>query len=258
MLQQTAGVRSTVRSAGRRVPRRWILVVVAVLAVGASERWDGPVTMEVVARSTTRLAEAAGSRLSPGPSPGSAGEIHLTFDDGPHLTYTPQVLDVLAAHDAAAVFYPIGNQVPDGAALLRRAVAEGHRIGNHTWDHDMLRGIDETGFALAVDRTQDAIGRELGAPARCLRPPGGALDGAVEARAAARGMSITLWTVDPSDWRRPGASAIADRVLAEAGDGDVVLLHDGGGDRSQTVAALDEILDELSGRGYRFTPVPGC
>lgn len=229
-----------------------------MLVVGASERWDGPFTVTAIGRGTARLAEAAGARLAPGPVPGSAGEIHLTFDDGPDPTFTPQLLDVLAEHDAAAVFYPIGSQVPGGAGLLRRAVAAGHRIGNHTWDHDLLRGVDDAGFERAVRRAQVEIERVVGAAPRCLRPPGGAIDDTTEARAAAIGMSVTLWTVDPSDWRRPGTSTIVERVLAEVGDGDVVLLHDGGGDRGQTVAALDEILGELSDRGYRFTPVPGC
>lgn len=242
----------------RRLPRRWLALGVVLLAVGASERWDGPFTTAAIGRGTARVAEAAGARLAPGPAPGSAGEIHLTFDDGPHLTYTPQILDVLAEHDAIAVFYPIGNQVPGGAALVRRAVAEGHRIGNHTWDHDLLRGIDDAGFERTVGRTQDAIVRASGVAPRCLRPPGGAVDVATASRAATRDMTISLWSIDPSDWERPGTSTIVERVLAEAGDGDVILLHDGGGDRGQTVSALDEILGELSVRGYRFTAVPGC
>lgn len=225
--------------------------------VGASERWDGPFTASAIVSTTGRIAEAAVTKLSSEP-PGSAGEIHLTFDDGPHLTFTPQILDVLADHDATAVFYPIGNQVPGGAAMLRRAVEEGHRIGNHTWNHDDLRGIDDAGFERAVARTSEEIERATGVVPRCLRPPGGAVDDRTVARAEALGMSITLWTVDPADWRRPGAGEIVDRVSDVVHDGDIVLLHDGGGDRSQTVEALDDLLSELSRRGYVFTAVPGC
>ena len=141
---------------------------------------------------------------------------------------------------------------------MRRTIAEGHRIGNHTWQHDALDGIDDTGFDQVVGRTQDAIEAVTGTTPRCLRPPGGAVGPDTASQAASAGLTVTMWTIDPHDWARPGSSTIVARVLERVGDGDIVLLHDGGGDRSQTVAALDRILDELSDRGYRFPPLPAC
>jgi peptidoglycan/xylan/chitin deacetylase (PgdA/CDA1 family) len=100
--------------------------------------------------------------------------------------------------------------------------------------------------------TSAAIGRATGARPRCLRPPYGSVDAASADQARALGLRLTMWDVDPYDWRRPGAGVIAGRVLSRVRSGDVVLLHDGGGDRSQTVAALQQVLASLSARGFRF------
>jgi peptidoglycan/xylan/chitin deacetylase (PgdA/CDA1 family) len=104
-----------------------------------------------------------------------------------------------------------------------------------------------------VDATSAVIGRATGAPVRCLRPPYATVDAASADQARARGLRLVLWDVDSNDWRRPGAAAIAGRVLGRVRSGDVVLLHDGGGNRTQTVAALDQVLASLSARGFRFS-----
>ncbi len=228
-----------------------MLLVVVVVA------WfqDGPPTPDHVSAGDEIESEAY---VAPDVRPAAVGEVHFTFDDGPSLTNTGRILDVLAKHDATAVFFPIGNQVAGGAELLRRAVADGHRIGNHTWNHDSLDGISAAGFDATVGQTQAAIERATGVVPRCLRPPKGAIDADTRARAAELGMSVELWTVDPQDWRRPGGNAITLAVLDKVDDGDVVLLHDGGGSDDGTIAALDAILGELAGRGFRFTAIPGC
>lgn len=262
----------------RRFPRRWIAAVVIVTAIVASERWGGPLSLENIRSGVSSAAETVSDRFGldnddqsvdmPDPvvnvevtaaaPDGDGPVVYLTFDDGPHLAYTPQILDTLAEHDAKAVFFPIGNQVAAGTALLQRAVAEGHRVGNHTWNHDRLAGISTDRFNTVVGRTQSAIATAAGTTPVCLRPPGGKTDGRTAQLSHDAGLRVVMWTVDPSDWSTPGASAIADRVLEHAGDGDIVLLHDGGGDRAQTVEALDRILDELSDRGFRFPVLPGC
>jgi peptidoglycan/xylan/chitin deacetylase (PgdA/CDA1 family) len=250
---QTGRVRSEERR--RRVPIRYIVVIVVVALVAGSERWDGPFTFEALQRagaSATGVAEA-----EPVPTR-VVGEIHLTFDDGPHVTWTPQILDVLAEHGATATFFPIGNQVEGGQDLMRRAVAEGHRIGNHTWDHDRLVRIDEAAFDGTVGRTTDAIRNATGLTPTCLRPPQGVIDEATRSLARSRGLTIEMWTIDPQDWNQPGSRAIVDAVVDRVTAGDVVLLHDGGGDRSRTVRALDRMLDRLDRAGFRFTALPGC
>jgi len=239
----------------RRFPRRYRLLVVVLLAIGLSERFAGPFTVDAVGGTVAAAVNGVVDRLGGQPD---AGEIHLSFDDGPSLEATPQILDILAKYDATAVFFPVGTQVDGGQAQLRRAVAEGHRIGNHTWNHDSLRGISALDFRSTVGRTQNAILNATGVAPTCLRPPGGRVDENARALAAAAGMSVELWTVDPEDWKRPGRAAIESGVVDQVESGAVVLLHDGGGDREQTVEALDGILDTLSDRGYRFTAMPGC
>ncbi len=250
---QTGEVAATTRL--RRMPIRYVVLGLVVALVMGSERWDGPFTFEALQRAGAAATGAAPTDPMAGRED---GDIHLTFDDGPHGTWTAEILDVLAEHGAVATFFPIGNQVDDGEALLRRAVAEGHRIGNHTWDHDRLVGIDEAEFDDVVGRTAGAITDSTGLTPTCLRPPGGEIDDDAQQWARSRGLSVEMWTVDPQDWREPGADAIVDDVIARVTAGDVVLLHDGGGDRSQTVRALDRLLDRLDRAGFDFTALPGC
>ncbi len=167
--------------------------------------------------------------------------MRLTFDDGPGAQ-TAAVLDLLAEHGCRATFFLVGGQVAAGADLVRRMVADGHTVGNHAWDHLRLPELDDGEIERQLRRTSEAIAAVTGAPPTVFRPPYGARDDRVDRAAAALGMQTLLWDVDPADWTRPGVEAIA-RVIATAGPDDVVVLHDGRGDRSQTVAALRLALD---------------
>jgi peptidoglycan-N-acetylglucosamine deacetylase len=191
----------------------------------------------------------------PARAAGSGGVVYLTFDDGPTPAWTPRVLELLARHRARATFFVVGRNAATWPGLVRRAYAAGHGIGNHTWNHRRLPGLRGGRWRAEVGATGAAIRRATGARARCLRPPYGTLDAASAYRARAQGLRLVLWDVDSNDWRRPGAAAIAGRVLGRVRSGDVVLLHDGGGDRGQTVAALGQVLASLSGRGFRFSPL---
>jgi peptidoglycan/xylan/chitin deacetylase (PgdA/CDA1 family) len=200
-----------------------------------------------------RATPAAGvARPSRAPAPRSAGVVYLTFDDGPTPTWTPRVLDLLARYRARATFFVVGRSAATWPGLVRRSYAAGHGVGNHTWSHRRLTGLRGRGLTAEVGATSAVIGRATGARPRCLRPPYGTVDAASVYQARALGLRLTMWDVDPYDWRRPGAGVIAGRVLSRVGSGDVVLLHDGGGDRSQTVAALQQVLASLSARGFRF------
>lgn len=182
--------------------------------------------------------------------------VYLTFDDGPHPTYTPQVLDLLARFEAKATFFNVGQQVAANPALVKRMVSEGHKVENHTWSHVDLRKVGEEQFASEVDATSKAI-VDAGAPkVGCLRPPYGAKNQDVETRADAEGLKLVLWNVDPQDWSRPGVDAIVSNVLGATKPGSIVLMHDGGGNRTQTVAALEQILTSLSSSGYTFAVLP--
>ena len=177
--------------------------------------------------------------------------MYLTFDDGPG-TSTRQVLDLLARYDAKATFFTIGSAAAAQAALTRRIVRDGHAIGNHTFSHADLTRLSPGEFAAEVERAEVTIRRITGTTTRWLRPPYGATNATVRSLAAAHGYRLALWDVDPQDWRRPGATRIASIVVANVRPGRIVLLHDGGGDRAQTVAALRQILATLSARGYAF------
>jgi peptidoglycan/xylan/chitin deacetylase (PgdA/CDA1 family) len=198
-------------------------------------------------------ASAAGAASS-----GQGAVVYLTFDDGPHPTYTPQLLDLLAAYEAQASFFVLGSQVVRFPDLVARLVRAGHAVGNHTWSHPRLPGLAPAALSRELLDTQDAIQRAAGITPACLRPPYGDRDAAVTARAAELGLRMTLWDLDPRDWARPATAAIVDHVLAQVRPGSVVLLHDGQRGREQTVAATAQLLAALTERGYELRALPGC
>jgi peptidoglycan-N-acetylglucosamine deacetylase len=177
--------------------------------------------------------------------------VYLTFDDGPGV-HTPKVLDLLKQYGAKATFYQNGGNVTARPATTKRAHQEGHSIQNHTWSHVDLRTVGAATFKSEVNRTDAAIRAQTNRTPTCLRPPYGAVNQTVRDRAAALRKGIRLWSVDTRDWARPGRAAIESRVLNGVRNGSVVLMHDAGGDRSQTVAALPKILKTLKARGYTF------
>jgi peptidoglycan/xylan/chitin deacetylase (PgdA/CDA1 family) len=180
--------------------------------------------------------------------------VALTFDDGPHPEHTEQVLAVLRDKDVTATFCLVGAQVDSYPELAEAIVRDGHVVCNHTVSHDMsLRYKRADVIDAELDDTQAAILRAAPeAEIRYFRAPGGYFAENLNRAASDRGLTPLGWSVESNDWRKPGAGAIRDTVLSEAHPEAVVLLHDGGGDRSQTVAALPEIIDGLADLGYTF------
>jgi peptidoglycan/xylan/chitin deacetylase (PgdA/CDA1 family)/uncharacterized protein YraI len=192
----------------------------------------------------------------------TAGEpIYFTFDDGPSPSWTPPVLDVLARYGAKATFFMVGQEIDQYPDVVRDVVESGHYVADHTWDHQSLEGVSEAEFVESVDSTRDALVSTasdlftLDGTVAYVRPPYGATDESTRAYAADLGMTMVMWDVDTMDWREPGAQQIATYVLDNAYPGAIVLMHDGGGDRSQTVTALETILPELAAQGYRFPTI---
>lgn len=193
------------------------------------------------------------------PAAGAAGPlaVALTFDDGPWPHTTQQMLTILSQRQAPATFFVVGRQVERYPELVRREVAAGMALGSHSYSHP--QPFDR----LPVARIRDEItrGRRTLVPLRIhpvgFRPPGGAASPAVTAAAQEFGDRTVLWSVDPADWQ-PGVTAnqLVQRVLAAARPGAIVLLHDGGGNRSATVAALPAIIDGLRRLGLTLTVVP--
>ncbi len=197
------------------------------------------------------------------PSHGEAGQpvVYLTFDDGPHASYTLPMLEILSHYDAVATFFVLGVQVQRFPDVLEQVVAGGHRIASHTVNHPSLANLTREEFIGEVAGGDEAIREVVGDradPLACLRPPYGAVDARTAPLAAELGKALVMWDVDPQDWRQPGAGQIASYVLSHASPGAIILMHDGGGGRSQTVAALDTVLAELSSRGYEFRGIPAC
>jgi peptidoglycan-N-acetylglucosamine deacetylase len=184
--------------------------------------------------------------------------IYLTFDDGPTVTHTVRILSLLDEYDARATFFQVGENATAHAGLTRAVVERGHALGNHSWNHRDMRKLSPGRLNRQITRTSDALHRITGGPITCLRPPYGAVNGRVRSAVRREKLAVKMWDVDPRDWKRPGAAAIARRVVSKADPGDVVLMHDGGGNRAQSVRALDRILRSLGKKGYRFETLPGC
>lgn len=181
----------------------------------------------------------------------TAREVALTFDDGP-WTLTGGFLDLLRRYEVPATFFLIGQNIAPHHALLERMVAEGHAIGNHTWGHLNVAG----GNLEQLRSTSDAIRAVTGVTPCVFRPPGGATGPALQAQAHALGMAGVLWSVDTDDWQLPGTATIVTRALHDATPGGIILMHDGGGPREATLAALPQIITGLRARGYRLVTVP--
>lgn len=207
----------------------------------------------VGALAATAALALVGVTLSAAPAAAASKSkvVYITFDDGPS-PYTPQVLKVLSQYGVHATFFEVGQMVAAHPSYTSQVYRQGNSVQNHSWSHPDLRKLTAAQFAYQVSATDRQITAHTGYRPCCLRPPYGAVNATVRARAAGLGKKIVLWTVDPRDWSRPGASAIRSRVLSQVRPGSVVLLHDGGGDRSQTVAALGGILRTLKAKGYTF------
>jgi peptidoglycan/xylan/chitin deacetylase (PgdA/CDA1 family) len=187
----------------------------------------------------------------------SIHQIALTFDDGPWYD-TPQFLDILERYGVHATFFQIGEQVPvyggAGGAVDRRILADGDMIGDHTWNHADVSG----GGRLAageIARAANAIKAATGFAPCLFRAPGGAVSAGLESEARSMGFTTIEWDVDPRDWATPGTTSIYHTVTSTAENGSIILQHDGGGNRSQTLAALPQEIQFFKHHGYKFVTI---
>ena len=189
--------------------------------------------------------------------PANRRVVALTFDDGPWYD-TPQFLSILEHYHVPATFFEIGEQIStygQGGAIERRMLADGDMIGDHTWSHpNVARG---GAFAAGQIRTTAAAIKQAthGFQPCLFRAPYGAVSGALISEVHSMGFAAIQWDVDPRDWARPGAGAIYSTVVANAHPGAIILQHDGGGDRSETLGALPREIQTLRSRGYQFETV---
>ena len=185
-------------------------------------------------------------------------EVALTFDDGPDPEHTPRVLETLDRYAVPATFFCVGAAARAHPDLLRRAADAGHLVANHTWSHPYLPDLSREELRWQVEATGSALAAAAGGSALpdMVRPPYGAYTPQVLGWLADQDATTVLWDVDSGDWQLPGPEAIAEQALRDARNGSILLLHDGGGDRTQTITALPVIIEALHSRGYRLVTVP--
>lgn len=182
-------------------------------------------------------------------------EVALTFDDGPSA-FTPKFLAVLNQTKTPATFFTVGNTYEGFTPAAQAAALNGYVVANHTWNHAGMNTLDAAGQNAQIDQANAAI-EGAGIPKPGLfRPPYGAYDATTVDIMKQRKMIMVLWSIDSQDWTLPGTDAIVQNVLSNISAGDIVLMHDGGGDRSQTLAALPRIIAGIKQKGLKPVTVP--
>lgn len=188
----------------------------------------------------------------------SAGKyVALTFDDGPHKEYTPEILDILKKYDAKATFFVIGSNAENCPEIIKREFDEGHEIGNHTYSHPKMREISLSQLTEEIEKTQRIVKDITGKAPVLFRSPGGYLDDGIIKTIENYECTPVLWSwrQDTRDWSRPPVKSVVDTVLNNLQNGDIILFHDYNLKGSPTPDALKVILPELIDRGYRFVTV---
>jgi peptidoglycan/xylan/chitin deacetylase (PgdA/CDA1 family) len=253
--RSSEAVHTLLPSGGGRV--RWLLLIATVLALFA------PVT------SLVNAPAIAAESACPNPTAGAVYRtpatypktVALTFDDGPSGGWTPQVLDILKANGIKATFFVIGENVRQNPALVRRTLAAGHQIGNHTDTHPNMPSLSATAQAQQMDAAATSIAAAGGSRVCFFRAPGGEFNPTTLQLARERGMSLIGWSNDTLDWAAPLSistsyqAGIVDRAINPVYDHPIVLMHDGspGNYRQNTVDSVQRVIDSYRSRGYVFT-----
>ena len=240
-----------------RLGRDWSVVSTSAITVGTKRQFSAklsakqrghwrvqvalPKTAAHVAATDTAMFKVVGAKV-----------IALTFDDGPWPTSTARIVSALSKGYAEATFFELGSQIGGRAALSRSVLAHGNAIGIHSWNHALMTRRSSSVNAKDLKQSLGALKKATEYKARWFRPPYGATNASLKKTAKSLGLGQVLWTVDTLDWKYRVKSSIVSRALAGAKDGGVILMHDGGGPRSATVAAVPTIIQKLRAKGYDF------
>ncbi|ATP42422.1 oligosaccharide deacetylase [Solibacillus sp. R5-41] len=181
--------------------------------------------------------------------------IALTFDDGPHKKYTNEVLDLLAKYEAKGTFFVVGEYAEKNPEVILRMHEEGHELANHTYSHPFKASVPK--LVKEIQQTNEVIFSITGYAPKLFRPVEGQYTDALIEAVVKDGYKVVMWSwhLDTEDWKDPGVKKIVDIVLKGTRKGNVVLFHDGGGNRKQTVEALSQILPTLQKEGYQFVTI---
>jgi peptidoglycan/xylan/chitin deacetylase (PgdA/CDA1 family) len=181
-------------------------------------------------------------------------EIALTFDDGPSPTYTEQILSILHRSKVKATFFLLGAHARSHPEMVRHIHTEGHLIGNHTWNHPELTMNNEMLIQKEMQTTSQQIADITGSYPEYFRPPYGSYNYNTLKLTNKLGLSTILWNIDTNDWQRRGTQSIFQEAT-RGKNGSIILMHDGGGDRSQTVAALPSIIEYYKKNNFHFVTI---
>ena len=182
-------------------------------------------------------------------------EVALTFDDGPNPTYTSQILAILQNYHVHATFFTVGWQIKAYPTLEQQEADQGNLVENHSWSHANFNTLTAESMNWQLTTTNDAVHKTTHIWPTLFRPPYGAYNSTLLNIATSLNLTTVTWNVDPRDWALPGTDAIISRVLSQTQNGSIILMHDGGGNRSQTVAALPTIIEQLQQRGFCLVTV---
>ncbi|CAA9237940.1 MAG: Peptidoglycan N-acetylglucosamine deacetylase [uncultured Chthoniobacterales bacterium] len=179
--------------------------------------------------------------------------IAMTFDDGPHATLTPKLLDMLAARKLKATFFVIGQNAVEYPDIMKRIVREGHELANHSWSHPNLGKMGDDGVRTQLQKTDEAIEAAAGKRTTLMRPPYGSITPRQKQwMYETFGYKTIIWDVDPFDWRRPGPGVIRDRIVNQTQPGSIILAHD---IHPGTIEAMPDTFDQLTAKGFKFATV---
>lgn len=181
--------------------------------------------------------------------------VALTFDDGPHPVYTPKILEILEEYGARATFFVVGSNADAHPELLKSAVAKGHEIGNHTYNHDHMAKLSEQEILDNIEQCSKTIERITGKAPSLFRPPEGVCNNEIKTVCYDKDLQIVLWSIDTRDWAHTPAAAICKNVRTNVKDGSIILMHDFTGKNSPTPEALRCIIPMLQELGYELVTV---
>jgi len=226
-----------------------------------SESTQKSISPQVISNQTQNLTKLVkipplmqGKIIKQVTTPSDRKVIALTFDDGPSQDQTNDILYVLKTYDIKATFFVLGQNVKAHPDLTLRIVQHGHAIGNHTWSHPYSQQ-SKASAARQIDQTTDLIKKITGVKTELFRPPGGYLTNGLASYAQQKKNAVIMWSIDTTDYRNK-SQTIINNALKNAKSGGIILLHDGGGNRHQTLVALPHLIEGLQKQGYEFVTIP--
>lgn len=214
---------------------------------------ENPLTARLNTPSRMPTVPPAGARVSYSSVKITQKVVAMTFDDGPHPSLTPKLLDILKARNIKCTFFVIGKNAQEYPNIIRRIIAEGHEIGNHTWTHASLTSRSDAQIRSELKQSEDALMATANVRPHLVRPPYGAVNARIKQLMFDEfGYSTIMWSVDPQDWRRPGVSVVTSRLVNGAHPGAIMLAHD---IHPPTIQAMPAMFDQLLAKGYQFVTV---